>query len=134
MNGGDTVGARNTIDLLPAGDERKSALEARLADAESRHRQGKAPIIHFTYKSLISKTPSKGLHPSPATSADWLRFVEGDKSELNTLPFLDLAAYLRTLPSRDDAKAYFATVEPTIEDMARLRKDVAKMLTIGIVR
>jgi tetratricopeptide (TPR) repeat protein len=126
---GDTTSALKTADLTQDA-EIKSQVQGVIADAQTKTRSTK------NRPAVVTLATVKASSQPPAISAvqvsNWLkRLDDSNKTNdcaLNTGPFLDLASYLKSLPSSNTTQEVFETLHPIVSTIVKAHHDIDKML------
>jgi hypothetical protein len=135
LRAGDAIGARQTADLIPGELPYYFAFVGQIDRELALSLRGAPSEVKFTNSSSIRKATdpprdTAGVRPK---LSDWLKMLDdGDQSHvraLDTAPFLDLAAFLKSMPPDSDPKSSFATEEWTIESVAKAQLDIDAMLS-----
>ena len=122
---GDIAGAQKTGGLIQV-DYYKARTLGHIAEAQKKYYR----CAKFNAPQLPSDTP-------PTTQpilkvADWLERLDAEGKQwdyaLNTRPFLDLAGYLKSLPSSRDPNKVFDGLRETSEKLVRAKNIVHQML------
>jgi tetratricopeptide (TPR) repeat protein len=128
---GNSAGARETLAALRdtanrAGDPWKDYYKADVAKVEARINARSGAELN-AQSAVIGPTAD-----SPVTVSDWLKTLDDDNVKspcpLNTLPFLDLAGHLNSLPPADDPPQIMHGLRITIERIVKAQNTIAGML------
>jgi len=106
---GDIAGAQKTADLIQLADQKSFAYE------------------------IIAEVQGKPV-PSAPPAYDWMnKLDDSDQSNdcaLNTEPFLDLASYLKSLPSLDTPKEVYHSFATTTQKIVKAQKAIDEKLKL----
>jgi hypothetical protein len=139
---GDSAAALKIADVI-ADARIKSDTQARITLAQIKAgdvagAQKTADLIQSSYykpraQRAIAEAQAKNAANAPRRAEpDWLRKLDDDNMDndcpLNTEPFLDLAAYLKSLPPSDDPEKVFYALHKTAEKIITAQNVISKML------
>lgn len=121
---GDIAGAQKNADLIQDANSKSRALST-IAEAQTKADIAKKP------NSTRQSTSAIPIQPIIKVS-DWLKKLDDDNKSndcpLNTGPFLDLAGYLKIVPSSGDPQTIFNSLNETAETIVKAQKIITGML------
>jgi tetratricopeptide (TPR) repeat protein len=126
---GDIVGAQETADLIQDANYKRWAQSA-IAEAKA----GNTNVPNSTHQSTPDAKPP--IQPA-ITVSDWLdkldddrtvSYFENDRCPLNTVPFLDLADYLKSLPPSNNPQKVFESLEYAAKTIVTAQNVITGML------
>jgi tetratricopeptide (TPR) repeat protein len=127
---GDTEDAQKIAEHVQNIDYKRDALRL-IANAKAKAKE-KAGMTSAVNSTSPSASDTHAKNRPVLTVSVWLKKLDdGDKRNecaLNTGPFLDLAGYLKSLPSSDDPPGVFKSLHETAEKIVNAQNVIAGML------
>ena len=128
--GGDLAGAKRTAQAIAMDQGFCGRVESQKAIAEA-HSELDSINHSDSAPTAAVKPPVQPAVPA-ITSSDWLRKLDEASNyadcPLDTDPFLDLAGYLRTLPSSGDPEKIFSSLADVAAKIAKAQSVIDAML------
>ena len=119
--------------------ERKTFMLGQVAGARVHFAEAQTKSAVAYLPVALPPTPASDLPPRPIIRAsDWLKVLDSNSQNccagLNSAPFLDLAAYLKSLPASDDPQKVFDGLFNTAERLVGTQTAVVGMLNHQLPR